>query len=116
MENRSRIAGLRSRLADGLDLHSQIKVAHWNIKGPQVRGAPPALRDVRGLARGAQRLDRRARRDAGRARLRHRAPRRNRQAREQVQAQNDSDSWDLLSTIIPEFEKHAWFLRASLDS
>jgi starvation-inducible DNA-binding protein len=40
----------------------------------------------------------------------------NRQAREQVQAQNDSDSWDLLSTIITEFEKHAWFLRASLDS
>src|SRR5262245_1666283 len=26
---------LNARLADGLDLHSQIKVAHWNIKGPQ---------------------------------------------------------------------------------
>src|SRR5882724_11135541 len=25
---------LGARLADGLDLHSQIKVAHWNIKGP----------------------------------------------------------------------------------
>src|SRR5512144_1718908 len=25
---------LNDRLADGLDLHSQIKVAHWNIKGP----------------------------------------------------------------------------------
>ncbi len=25
---------LNARLADGLDLHSQIKVAHWNIKGP----------------------------------------------------------------------------------
>ena len=24
----------QGRLADGLDLHSQIKVAHWNIKGP----------------------------------------------------------------------------------
>lgn len=26
-------AALQSVLADGLDLHSQIKVAHWNIKG-----------------------------------------------------------------------------------
>ena len=26
---------LNARLADGLDLHSQIKVDHWNIKGPQ---------------------------------------------------------------------------------
>jgi len=26
---------LNSRLADGLDLHSQIKVAHWNVKGAQ---------------------------------------------------------------------------------
>ena len=25
---------LNARLADGLDLHTQIKVAHWNIKGP----------------------------------------------------------------------------------
>src|SRR5262245_35614286 len=28
------VAELNARLADGLDLHSQIKVAHWNIKGP----------------------------------------------------------------------------------
>ncbi len=28
------VEALNSRLADGLDLHSQIKVAHWNIKGP----------------------------------------------------------------------------------
>src|SRR5687767_1255397 len=26
-------AALQSVLGDGLDLHSQIKVAHWNIKG-----------------------------------------------------------------------------------
>ena len=30
-------SSLNARLADGLDLHSQIKVAHWNIKGPQLR-------------------------------------------------------------------------------
>jgi len=27
-------ATLNDVLASGLDLHSQIKVAHWNIKGP----------------------------------------------------------------------------------
>jgi starvation-inducible DNA-binding protein len=32
---------LNQRLADGLDLHSQIKVAHWNIKGPQFPGLHP---------------------------------------------------------------------------
>ena len=32
---------LNERLADGLDLHSQIKVAHWNIKGPQFPALHP---------------------------------------------------------------------------
>ena len=32
---------LNARLADGLDLHSQIKVAHWNIKGPQFAALHP---------------------------------------------------------------------------
>src|SRR5207237_2659890 len=32
---------LNARLADGLDLHSQIKVAHWNIKGPQFPALHP---------------------------------------------------------------------------
>src|SRR6476660_1085830 len=34
---------LNARLADGLDLHSQIKVAHWNIKGPQFAELHPLL-------------------------------------------------------------------------
>src|SRR5215212_8459573 len=34
-------ATLNERLADGLDLHSQIKVAHWNIKGPQFAALHP---------------------------------------------------------------------------
>ncbi len=39
---RVRIAeALNARLADGLDLHSQIKVAHWNIKGPQFAALHP---------------------------------------------------------------------------
>ena len=41
-EARVRIAdSLNARLADGLDLHSQIKVAHWNIKGPQFAALHP---------------------------------------------------------------------------
>lgn len=32
---------LNARLADGLDLHSQIKVAHWNLKGPQFPSLHP---------------------------------------------------------------------------
>jgi len=32
---------LNARLADGLDLHGQIKVAHWNIKGPQFPSLHP---------------------------------------------------------------------------
>ena len=32
---------LNARLVDGLDLHSQIKVAHWNIKGPQFASLHP---------------------------------------------------------------------------
>ena len=32
---------LNARLADGLDLHSQIKVAHWNVKGPQFPSLHP---------------------------------------------------------------------------
>src|SRR4029453_18142974 len=39
---RARIADLlNARLADGLDLHSQIKVAHWNVKGPQFAALHP---------------------------------------------------------------------------
>jgi starvation-inducible DNA-binding protein len=34
---------LNARLADGIDLHSQIKVAHWNIKGPHFAALHPLL-------------------------------------------------------------------------
>src|SRR6185436_12790953 len=41
-EARQQIADtLNARLADGLDLHSQIKVAHWNVKGPQFPALHP---------------------------------------------------------------------------
>src|SRR5437763_11689559 len=32
---------LNARLADGLDLHSQIKVAHWNVKGAHFAALHP---------------------------------------------------------------------------
>jgi starvation-inducible DNA-binding protein len=35
------VAELNDRLADGTDLHSQVKVAHWNVKGPQFASLHP---------------------------------------------------------------------------
>lgn len=35
------ISALNARLVDGLDLHSQIKVAHWNVRGPQFPALHP---------------------------------------------------------------------------
>src|ERR1700752_3803246 len=32
---------LNACLVDGLDLHSQIKVAHWNVKGPHFAALHP---------------------------------------------------------------------------
>ncbi len=41
-EDRARIVeALNARLADGLDLHSQLKVAHWNVRGPQFPALHP---------------------------------------------------------------------------
>jgi len=41
-KSRDKIAqALNEILADGLDLHSHIKVAHWNIKGPQFGALHP---------------------------------------------------------------------------
>ena len=41
-EARVRVAEmLNASLADGLDLHAQIKVAHWNVKGPQFAALHP---------------------------------------------------------------------------
>ena len=37
-------------------------------------------------------------------------------ARTVVEKENDQDTFDLLTAIVQEFEKNAWFLRASLES
>lgn len=144
---RSRInETLNARLADGLDLHSQIKVAHWNIKGPHFSSLHPlfetfaislaahndaiAERAVTlggkayGTARhvaGASRLPEYPRdttRDLDHVRLL--AERIEayldglRESRTLADELRDTDTVDLLTGIVTEFEKHDWFLRASL--
>ena len=145
---RAKIAdALNARLADGLDLHSQIKVAHWNIKGPQFAALHPLFETFAVSLAGhndtiAERAVTLGARAYGTAR--HVAkvstlpeyPRDavrdmdhvglladrieqyldgTRQARASVDELGDTDTVDLLTGIITEFEKHAWFLRASLE-
>ncbi len=138
---------LNARLADGLDLVSQIKVAHWNIKGPQFPSLHPlfetfatglaAFNDavaeravtLGGRAYGSARVvaatstiaeyPKEATRDMEHVRLL--ADRFDqylaglRASRAAAEELGDTDSADLMTQIITDFEKHAWFLRASLD-
>ena len=145
---RIKIAGaLNARLADGLDLHSQIKVAHWNIKGPQFAALHPLFETFAvGLAMHNDAIAERAVTLGARAygTARHVAktskipdyPQETTRDMEHVQllAQRietylegaresrgiaeklgDTDTVDLLTQVVTEFEKHAWFLRASLE-
>jgi len=139
---------LNARLADGLDLHSQIKVAHWNIKGPQFAALHPLFETFAvGLAAHNDAIAERAVTLGGKAygTARHVASKSKlpeypqettrdmdhvkllaeriekylegtRESRTLGEKLGDTDSVDLLTGIITEFEKHAWFLRASLDS
>jgi starvation-inducible DNA-binding protein len=44
---RARIAeALNAVLADGLDLHASVKVAHWNLKGPQFPALHAAFEEI----------------------------------------------------------------------
>lgn len=144
---RSAIAtSLNERLVDGLDLHSQIKVAHWNIRGPQFPTLHPLFetfalalathndtiaeravtlgghavgtarqvakasrlpeypveltRDLDHVTALADRID--AYLDGVRA------------TRKLVEEQGDTITFDLLGAVLIEFEKHNWFLRATL--
>lgn len=141
-------ATLNERLADGLDLHSQIKVAHWNIKGPGFAALHPLFETFAvSLANHNDSLAERAVTLGGRAygTARHVAkassipdyPQETSRDLEHVrllaeriekylegvrasrtvgEKLGDTDTVDLLTGIVTEFEKHAWFLRASLDS
>jgi starvation-inducible DNA-binding protein len=139
---------LNARLADGLDLHGQIKVAHWNVKGPQFPSLHPLFETfavslaehndeiaeravtLGGLAHGTARHVAKASRlpeypqettrDLEHVRLL--ADRFEtylaglRESRAVAEQSADTDTVDLLTGIVTEFEKHAWFLRASLES
>ena len=139
---------LNARLVDGLDLHSQIKVAHWNIKGPQFAALHPLFEEFAiGLATHNDNVAERAvtlgarvygtvRHVAAKSRLpeypqetskdvehvKHLADRIDtylaglRESRAVAEDLGDTDSVDLLTGIITDFEKHGWFLKASLES
>ena len=145
---RAKVAdALNARLADGLDLHSQIKVAHWNIKGPQFAALHPlfepfavalaehndavaeravtlgarAYGTVRHVAKTSKLADypQDTTRDLEHVKLLAErietyldGVRASRAVGESV---GDTDTVDLLTGIITAFEKHAWFLRASLE-
>ncbi|NTX36133.1 DNA starvation/stationary phase protection protein Dps [Myxococcus sp. CA051A] len=139
---------LNARLADGLDLHSQIKVAHWNIKGPQFAALHPLFETFAvSLANHNDSIAERAVTLGGKAfgTTRHvskssRLPEYPqettrdlehvkllaerievyleglRDSRKLFVEVDDADSEDLATGIIVEFEKHVWFLRASLET
>jgi starvation-inducible DNA-binding protein len=138
---------LNARLADGLDLHSQIKVAHWNIRGPHFAALHPlfetfavslaahndtiAERAVTlgakayGTARHVAKASRLPEypqdttRDIEHVRLLAERIEKYlegaRASRSVAEKNGDTDTVDLFTQIVTEFEKHAWFLRASLD-
>lgn len=146
--SRKKIVGaLEPPLALGLDLHGQLKVAHWNIKGPGFAALHPLFETfaialanhndavaeravtLGGVVKGTARFVAKAStlpelppdvvRDQELVRLL--ADRIElylegvRAAREAADELEDGDTVDLLTTVVSEFEKNAWFLRASLE-
>lgn len=138
---------LNDRLADGLDLHAQIKVAHWNVRGPHFPHLHPLFEQFAiQLAAHNDALAERAVTLGGIARgtikqvakhskiadypadvtrdLEHVALLADRfeayldgarQSRELADRYKDQESIDLLTAVIGELEKNAWFLRATLS-
>src|SRR3954467_5555909 len=139
---------LNARLSDGLDLHSQIKVAHWNIKGPQFAALHPLFETFavalanyndtfaeRAVTLGARAFGT-ARHVAKHSKLPEYPQETSRDlehvkllaeriekylaecrsSRSIAEQHVDTDTVDLLTGVVSEFEKHAWFLRASLES
>jgi starvation-inducible DNA-binding protein len=145
---RKKIAeSLNARLADGLDLWTQIKVAHWNIKGPQFAALHPlfetfatalanfndaiaeravtlgalALGTARHVAKTSKLPDypQETTRDHDHVGLLAERIEKYlvglRETRAVGEKHADVDTVDLLTGVISEFEKNAWFLRASLE-
>jgi starvation-inducible DNA-binding protein len=135
-------------LADGLDLHSQIKVAHWNIKGPHFASMHPLFETFAvalamhndALAERAVTLGAKAYGTARHVAKASKLPeypqettrdlehvkllaeridgylKNTRTTRAVADKEGDQDTVDLVTAVIEEFEKHAWFLQASLAS
>lgn len=137
---------LNDRLIDGLDLHSHLKVAHWNVRGEQFPSLHPLFEQfatqlaahndtiaeravtLGGLAAGtARNVARHSRladypvditRDLDHVRLL--ADRIDtylagvRESRTIAEEAGDTDTVDLLTAVVTELEKNAWFLRATL--
>jgi len=138
---------LNATLADGLDLHSQIKVAHWNVKGMHFASLHPlfetfavalaAFNDQvaeRAVTLGAKAYG--TARHVAKASSLPEYPQETtkdlehvkllgerieaylvgvRKGRDLAEKEKDQDTVDLLTGIVVEFEKNAWFLRASLE-
>jgi starvation-inducible DNA-binding protein len=139
---------LNATLADGLDLHSQLKVAHWNVRGPLFASLHPLFESfATGLAQHNDAIAERAvtlgalalgtsRHVAQSSRLAEYPQQTTRdlshvellaerleiylsglrEARAIAERHGDTDTVDLYTGIVTEFEKHAWFLRATLAS
>jgi len=142
------IEALNASLADGLDLYSQVKVAHWNIKGAHFATLHPLFDTIAasalsfndeiaeravalgGLATGTVRTAAKNSRLAQYPEdltrdldhVKHVVERIDsyldglRKARSVGESVSDTDTVDLLTGMVTEFEKHAWFLRASLEA
>ncbi len=140
-------AALNARLADGIDLHAQVKVAHWNVKGPLFPSLHPLFEQFatalagfndavaeRAVTLGAQAVGT-ARQVAAASTIPELpagvvrgldlvgllADRIEvwlaglREARDLADGLGDGDTVDLLTQIVTEFEKNAWFLRATAE-
>ena len=139
-------AALDAALNDGVDLYSQIKVAHWNVKGPHFATLHPLFETFadataeandeiaeRAVALGA--LTSATTRRAAKASRVSELPVDNtdglalvgllvarfdeyltglRTAREVAAELGDGDTEDLVTQHVTAFEKHAWFLHATL--
>lgn len=141
------VAELNRRLADSIDLHAQIKVAHWNVKGPHFAALHPLFEQfavalagridqiaeravtLGGVAEGTlpavvQRSALAAADTTVRDGIAHARQLVERFAvyvdglqasRRAAEAAGDADTADLLTQVIGEFEKFAWFLTATVE-
>jgi starvation-inducible DNA-binding protein len=139
-------SSLNERLADGLDLHSQIKLAHWNVRGPQFPSLHPlfeqfanqlalhndamaeravtlgalAIGTARQVAKGSKLPEYPTETTRDLDHVKALAERMDvfltgiRDARKLAADKHDDETVDLLTGVLTEFEKNAWFLRATL--